>query len=318
MILENRTHRVSEKYCSNFQFWVAKALACTPAKNMSLAILSSLKAKGVQMVGVDLKRAEIRISQGKISEAVEMIKEELRLFPKNHKAADLLREKQKSMPLRDNTACSELHKIVPILCPYTMLSLERLEALYEGAKKVCHDDIPGNFVECGVAGGGSSALLAFVIKRYSKRPRSLFCFDTFRGMPKPGEKDTHKGMPAQKTAWGQGTCSAPVESLLEVAEKLSVKNLIKPVVGLFQETLPITKDQIGKIGLLHLDGDWYDSTKAILENLYESVSLGAYMQVDDYGHWDGCKKAVDEYLLQKRVQPVIHAIDGTGVWLKKT
>ena len=108
-----------------------------------------------------------------------------------------------------------------------------------------------------------------------------------------------------------------MESLLEVAEKLCVKNLIKPVVGLFQETLPITKDQIGKIGLLHLDGDWYDSTKAILENLFENASPGAYMQVDDYGHWDGCKKAVDEYLLQKGVQPVSHAIDGTGVWLKK-
>ena len=317
MIIENRTHQILEKYCSYFQFWIAKTLACTRAKNMSLAVLSSLKAKRVQIMGVDLKRAEIRISQGKLSEAVEIIKEELRLFPENHKAADLLREKQKGMPLRDNTACSELHKIMPILCSYTMLSLERLEALYEGAKRVCHEDIPGNFVECGVAGGGSSALLAFVIKRYSKRPRSLFCFDTFRGMPEPGEQDTHKGMPAQKTAWGQGTCSAPVESLLEVAEKLSVKNLIKPVVGLFQETLPITKDQIGKIGLLHLDGDWYDSTKAILENLYESASLGAYMQVDDYGHWEGCRMALDEFEKEQNVVFEKTIIDETGISFRK-
>ena len=317
MIIKNRTHRVSEKYYSFFRFWIAKTLACTPAKNMSLAILSSLKAKGVQMAGVDLKRAEIRISQGKISEAVEMIKEELRLFPKNHKAADLLREKQKSMPLRDNTTCSELHKIMPILCSYTMLSLERLEALYEGAKKVCHDDIPGNFVECGVAGGGSSALLAWAIKKYSKRPRTLFSFDTFRGMPEPGKRDTHQGLPAQKTAWGQGTCAAPVESLFEVLEKLGVKNLVRAVPGLFQETLPISKREVGEIGLLHLDGDWYDSTKAILENLYEMASAGAYLQVDDYGHWDGCKNAVDEYFAGRKEALKIHPIDATGAWFKK-
>jgi hypothetical protein len=108
-----------------------------------------------------------------------------------------------------------------------------------------------------------------------------------------------------------------VESLIEIAGILGVKPLIHPVIGLFQETLPITKNKIGRIGLLHLDGDWYDSTKAILENLYKNAVKGAYMQVDDYGHWEGCKKAVDEYLLMEKYKPQLHVIDNTGVWFKK-
>jgi len=299
------------------QFQLAQLLAKGPTKNLSLSLLSALKAKGVPIQGIDLTRAKIRIAQGRTSEALEMLKEELRLFPGNKAAAELIREVGRSFCTQAQPACTELQEILPILSPYTMLSQQRLEALLEGAKKVCHDDIPGNFVECGVAGGGSSALLAWAIKKYSKRPRTLFSFDTFRGMPEPGKRDTHQGLPAQKTAWGKGTCAAPMESLFEVLEKLGVKNLVRAVPGLFQETLPISKREVGEIGLLHLDGDWYDSTMAILENLYEMASAGAYLQVDDYGHWDGCKKAVDEYFSRRKEALKIHPIDATGVWFKK-
>jgi hypothetical protein len=298
-------------------FWVAKKMAKSPAKNLSLSILSVLKAKGAFIQGVDLIRAKIRIAQGRTSEALEMVKEELRLFPANQAAAKLLHDLGRDFPPKWKSMSKELQELMPILSAYTMLSPERLEALLEGAKRVCRDDIPGNFVECGVAGGGSSALLAWAIKKYSKRPRTLFSFDTFRGMPEPGKQDTHKGLPAKITAWGQGTCAAPVESLFEVLEKLRVKDLVKAVPGLFQETLPLCKEEVGELGLLHLDGDWYDSTKAILENLYGMASARAYLQVDDYGHWDGCKKAVDEFFSRRKEELQIHPIDATGVWFKK-
>lgn len=269
------------------------------------------------MQGVDLIRAKIRVAQGKTPEALEMAKEELRLFPGNQVAARLLREVEQRLPPQNQPSCQELQDIMPVLSPYTMLSPERLQALWEGAKRVCHDDIPGNFVECGVAAGGSSALLAWVIKKYSKRPRTLFSFDTFQGMPEPGKQDTHRESPAQKTAWGQGTCAAPVESLYEILEKLGVKELVKAVPGLFQQTLPLCKKEVGEICLLHLDGDWYESTKTILENLYETASPGAYLQVDDYGHWDGCKKAVDEFERSRALHFGWHEIDGTGIWFSK-
>lgn len=299
------------------QFRLAQLLAKGPTKRLSLRLLSALKAKGVPIQGIDLTRAKIRLAQGRTSEALEMLKEEVRLFPGNNLAEGLIRKVGRSFRTQAQPACTDLQEILPILSPYTMLSQQRLEALAEGAKKVCHDDIPGNFVECGVAAGGSSAMLAWMIKKYSRRPRHLFSFDTFAGMPAPTLHDTHRGMHAQKTGWGKGTCAAPVESLFEILEKLGVKNLVRAVPGLFQETLPIFKREVGEIGLLHLDGDWYDSTKAILENLYEMASAGAYLQVDDYGHWDGCKKAVDEYFSGGKEALKIHRIDATGVWFKK-
>jgi len=136
-------------------------------------------------------------------------------------------------------------------------------------------------------------------------------------MPEPGKDDTHAGISAQQTGWGHGTCAAPLESLLAVAEKLGVSALIRPVRGLFQETLPLAKAEIGPIALLHLDGDWYDSTRAILDNLYNQTREGAYMQVDDYGHWDGCRKAIHDFEGERGVNFVKHVIDGTGVWFEK-
>jgi predicted O-methyltransferase YrrM len=71
------------------------------------------------------------------------------------------------------------------------------------------------------------------------------------------------------------------------------------------------------IALLHLDGDWYSSTKVILENFYDRVYDGGVLQIDDYGHWDGCRKAVQEFFSARNVTPIMTQIDGTGVWFDK-
>lgn len=315
-IVNKKIESVKKVFCFCLLF-LAKIIALTPAKPLSLRILSFFKANRTLIPNVDLTRAKIRIAQGRKEEAIEMIKEEIRLFPKNLEAKELLEKQNKCINLKSQRVSSDLHEVLSIISPYTMLSIARLEALLKGAKQVCDENIPGNFVECGVAGGGSSALLAWAIKKFSKQPRVLFCFDTFCGMPKPSKEDTHKGISAYATGWGEGTCAAPVESLLEISEKIGVQSFVKPVIGLFQKTLPAFKDEIGKISLLHLDGDWYDSTKAILDNLYENATPSAYMQVDDYGHWEGCKKAIDEILLKKTNNLKINPIDSTGVWFRK-
>ncbi len=174
---------------------------------------------------------------------------------------------------------------------YTMLSEARLYSLFCHAKEICVQNRPGNFVECGVAAGGSSALLACVIKKHSRRPRRLFSFDSFEGMPAPTAEDRHQGQAAEATGWGTGTCSAPESSLRRICTELGVWDIVTPVSGYFQDTLPGMRDKIGMIALLHLDGDWYESTRAILNNLYDRVLDDGFLQVDDYGHWEGCRKA---------------------------
>jgi len=284
---------------------------------VGFVILSRLKAGGIRLEGVDLQRAIIRIRQGRFIEAAEMLKEEIRLFPDHATAGKLFDKTRRSLPSPSGKVGDELAELLPAILPYTMLSLERLEALFLGAKQVCQLDLKGHFVEYGVAAGGSSALLAWVIKKYSSRPRFVFCFDTFTGMPKPTIHDTHAGVGALQTGWGQGTCAAPMESLHAIARILGVQEITRPIKGLFQETLPVARKEIGAIGLLHLDGDWYDSTRCILENLYDQTVDGAYLQVDDYGHWQGCRKAIDEFENIRNLNFIRKTIDSSGICFPK-
>lgn len=285
----------------------------------ALKILIEAKRHRIPTRDLDYTRAMCFVQLSRLTDAREACKEELRYFPDHKDAGDLLAqilEEEKganAVSLGDD----EFRAVLEVIRPYTMLSVERLFSLFTLAKRVCQSNVPGNFVECGVAAGGSSALLAYVIAKYSQQPRWLYSFDTFEGMPTPGSEDTHQGLGAEATGWGSGTCAAPLESLQDVCSKLGVWELVRPVKGLFQETLPVKRDWLGMIALLHLDGDWYDSTKAILENLYDRVSNGGVFQVDDYGYWEGCRRAVHEFEQARGVKFSPAVIDGTGVWFEK-
>ncbi|UNU26490.1 class I SAM-dependent methyltransferase [Microcoleus vaginatus] len=208
--------------------------------------------------------------------------------------------------------------IFSIVRPYTLLSESRLFSLYCLAKQICVEDLPGNFVECGTCKGGSAALIAFVIKHYSRRPRVLYAFDTFEGMPAPTEIDRHQGIPANLTGFGEGTLKASIsENLDKICELLQVRDIVVPVKGLFAQTLPTHKLAIGSIAFLHADGDWYESTMDIFNTLYDSVISNGFIQVDDYGHWEGCKQAVQDFEMMKGESFSLHTIDETGVWFQK-
>lgn len=282
-----------------------------------LRLTSRLKALRLPLLGLDLLRAQIFLRMGQPDAAREALKEELRYFPDHIEARRLL----ESLTIPEQTLSSDLPpefaQVLQKIRPYTMLSTARLRSLYNLAISVCREDLPGNMVECGVAAGGSSALLAWVIKRYSQRPRTLFCFDTFAGMPAPTEADTHAKTPANATGWGEGTCAAPMDSLIDICQQLEVDDIIHPVKGLFKDTLPTTSSQIGHIALLHMDGDWYESTRDILDNLYDQVVPQGRIQVDDYGHWEGCKKAIHEFEARRGIKFHMHPIDTTGVWFQK-
>ncbi|MEH2377969.1 MAG: TylF/MycF/NovP-related O-methyltransferase [Nostoc sp.] len=213
---------------------------------------------------------------------------------------------------------NEFIEIITTIRHYTLLGEIRLFSLYSLARKICIEDIPGNFVECGSYKGGAAALLAFVIKRYSLRPRLLYACDTFEGMPEPTGVDIYNGIPANLTGFGVGALKAPItENIESVCQLLKVKDIVVPVKGLFAQTLPQYKSEIGSIALLHADGDWYESTMDIFNTLYDSVVPNGLIQVDDYGHWDGCKKALHDFESLRGEQFNLYRIDYTAVWFKK-
>jgi hypothetical protein len=293
----------------------AKCLFLLGLTRAPFEIASQLKSTGIAPIGTDLLRAKCRLRQGQRQEAYEMVKEELRLHPGNAQAKKLIDRLAKQSRTAETAApaADEFGRILTSVRSFTMMSEARLRTMYANARRICEEDREGNFVECGVAAGGCSALLAHVIKSYSKRPRLLFCFDTFEGMPKPTPVDTHAGLAADESGWGTGTCAAPIDSLMQAAKSVGASDLIRPIKGLFGETLPTSRESIGSIALLHLDGDWYESTRDILINLYDLVLPGGYLQVDDYGHWEGCRKALDEFEKEHNVVFRKTVIDETGI-----
>lgn len=209
--------------------------------------------------------------------------------------------------LLNNYSTSEFLEIFNFVRPYTLLSEERLFSLYSLARQICLQDIPGNFVECGTCKGGSAALLAIVIQRYSLRPRLVYVFDAFEGMPE------------NLTKFGVGTLKAPINEYLDtICKSLKVENIIIHVKGSFSQTLPKYKLEIGEIALLHANEYCYESTMDIFTNLYDTVVNKGLIQIDDYGHCEGTKKAIDEFQYLRSEQFKLNKIDYTGVWFQKS
>ena len=281
-------------------------------------LLIQAKSLKQPVIGLDYLRAICFIKMNRLSDAFQALLEELRHFPKNMEAKNLKAQIQTQYPTVavvdakvDNPEFRDLFKAIS---PYTMLGEARLYSLFSLAKRICLENIPGNIVECGVAAGGSTALMAAVIKRYSKQPRCLYAFDSFEGMPPPTEADQAGGILADLTGWGTGTCAAPEGSTKEICSKLGVENIVRTIKGYFEDTLPKMHNFVGMIALLHMDGDWYESTKTILENLYDRISNNGLIQVDDYGHWEGCRQAVHEFEANRQLKFNLNQIDYTGVW----
>lgn len=207
--------------------------------------------------------------------------------------------------------------------PYTMVGYPRIKNVYETAQEAVKKGISGAFVECGVWKGGAAGVLGFVAQK-ENRGRQLWLFDSFEGLPEPTAAD---GSLAQSYAGGKtagnlvsiGQCVGLLEDVRRLF--LSVLKLRGEDVhiekGWFQDTLPGAKARIGLIAVLRLDADWYESTKVALEQLYDNVVLGGYVIIDDYGHWEGCRKAVHEFLDKRNIKVDIKQIDYTGVYFEK-
>ncbi len=292
-----------------------KAIEANNIEN-ALKLLTKAKADKQSVQGLDTLRAICFLKLNQPAAAVQALYEELRYFPDNAEAKNLLNQILAQYPYLSSGIVedSEFQELLQVVRPYTMLSEARLYSLFSLAKRVCTENIPGNFIECGVAAGGSTALMAAVIKRYTRQPRWLYAFDSFEGMPTPTERDMCNGIPADATGWGTGTCAAPEASVREICSKLGVSDIVRTVKGDFRDTLPALRDTVGTIALLHMDGDWYESTKAILHNLYDRVVNDGFIQVDDYGHWEGCRQAIHEFEALRKIEFDINPIDGTGVW----
>jgi hypothetical protein len=200
---------------------------------------------------------------------------------------------------------------------HTFLSRERLWALYCATRQICENDIAGDIVECGTWRGGSAALIALTVQKYTKRSRMVSVFDSFEGMPVASSVDVHRGIHANHTEWGEGSLAAPPDTyIIPLIMSLGVSEYISIHQGYFDTSLPNYAANCDTIAILHADADWYSSTNAILDNLLTKLSPHAYIQIDDYGFWDGCRQAIDERAQGDNRLQTLTWIDDTGVWCR--
>lgn len=201
--------------------------------------------------------------------------------------------------------------------PYTMTSVERAISLIRAVKYVVENRLAGAFVECGVWRGGSMMAVALTLVNLGETGRSLFLYDTFRGMPPPTARDTRfDGRPASELAAAahEDSWIHAYASLDDVARNLASTGYpmqnIHCVEGKVEETIPRTAPE--QICVLRLDTDWYESTRHELAHLYPRLVTNGILIIDDYGHWRGAKQATDEYFSECRPAPFLHRIDYTG------
>jgi len=192
----------------------------------------------------------------------------------------------------------EFLELFEIARRYTMTGKDAMYALYCAVNYILDRNIPGDFVECGVWRGGSSLLAALLLKRRRELGRRLFMYDTFEGMPAPTEVDVDKdGIPAARhleaNADDVGWCYASLDDVRSVFDRHDFPFESTYIKGDVVETLPKSKPE--QIALLRLDTDWYESTLAELTQLYPRLQPGGVVIIDDYGHWQGARRATDEY-----------------------
>jgi hypothetical protein len=199
-----------------------------------------------------------------------------------------------------------------------MTSPERIHALVNAVEYIVANRIPGEVVECGVWRGGSMMVVAETLIRLKAGDRRLFLFDTFEGMPPPAESDRNfKGQAAQDLMSAADRSTAWVWAVAQLADvQQNMRStgypdeLIRYVEGKVEDTLPAQAPE--RIALLRLDTDWYESTRHEMEHLFPRLSPGGVLIIDDYGHWQGARKAIDEYLARNDVRCLLCRIDYTG------
>jgi O-methyltransferase len=208
--------------------------------------------------------------------------------------------------------------------PFTMTSPERGYSLFKAVEYIRKSHISGDFVECGVWKGGSCMLIAKALQRFGDGGRHLHLYDTFTGMTDPTSEDIiawndrsiADRWEEDKRADKFGSWSIGVEEVRRnmISTGYDTERL-HFIVGDICET--IDNHIPDSIALLRLDTDWYASTVKELDILYPRVVSGGILIVDDYGHFKGARKAVDEYFEAAGFFPYLSRSDYTGRVLVK-
>lgn len=219
------------------------------------------------------------------------------------------------------TVASEDRAIVERAAPYTITTAPRMLGLVDAVRYCVHREVPGALAECGVWRGGSVLAMIFTLQDVGVSDRNIYLYDTFEGMTAPGEHDTSKIDPPASQLWDEAHGRPWLQWFSEevFSEEMVRRTVLSTgypeerlhfVRGRVEETIPAQAPD--RLALLRLDTDWYESTRHELLHLYPRLSDGGVLIIDDYGHWEGAKKAVDEYFSEHAKPVLLNRLDYAG------
>lgn len=231
--------------------------------------------------------------------------------------------KKESEPVHDPWRLADLtsdeKEILEQVGAFTMTGPERLVSLIRAVRHLVKSEIAGSLVECGVWKGGSAMAMALALMQAGDQTRDLYLYDTYEGMSEPTPFDrTFDGRPAEELLHSSSRSDARsvwcYSTLEEVRLNLEATSYpadrIHFIKGKVEDTLTASP-MPDKIALLRLDTDWYESTRHEMEHLYPRLAKGGILLIDDYGHWEGCRRAVDEYFNQNEINIFLSRVDYT-------
>ena len=194
----------------------------------------------------------------------------------------------------------------------TMLGEKRLDNVEHCIENIIENDVPGDLVECGVWRGGCTIFMKGMLESLGDQHRKVWVADSFQGLPKPSRPED-RGLDISRDMVPHLAVSRE-----EVKEAFQNYELLDERVcfleGWFKDTL--AEAPIEKIAILRLDGDLYESTMDSLLALYDKLSPGGYLIIDDY-YIPACRKAVHDFRQDRGISETIMEIDWTGSYWQK-
>jgi hypothetical protein len=204
----------------------------------------------------------------------------------------------------------------------SMIPLARFDNIRNCIESILRSGIPGDLIETGAWRGGATIFMRGVLKAYGVNDRIVWVADSFEGLPAPDpdlfplEAKVQSGPVIQKSYHNLAV------GLDEVQRNFLAYGLLDDQVrflkGWFKDTLP--NAPIGTLSLMRLDGDFYESTRDGLNSLYDRLSVGGYVIIDDYGEdsWTYCRKAVDEFRAERGIQDPLITVDSKCSYWQRT
>jgi len=204
----------------------------------------------------------------------------------------------------------------------SMLPLVRMDNLQMCIRDIVARDVPGDLIETGVWRGGATIFMRAVLKTLNVTDRTVWVADSFEGLPEPdAEKyplEAKSFKSAAMTKYYKHMASALDEVKRNFAAYGLLDDQVKFLKGWFKDTLPIAP--VERLAIMRLDGDYYESTRDALVNLYDKLSIGGYVIIDDYGEdtWTYCRKAVEEFRAERGITDPLVRVDKPCSFWRKT